>query len=91
MKGLYALLSLPALIPFYGLISDISGYVALYRYWGNWPIFILLLVLGGMKDSGTKALAAELQAKGQSEETMGIAAGCCVLQTAIIVICIRSF
>ena len=91
MIWLYRLICLPSAIPFYGLISDISGYVALYRYWGNWPIFILLLVLGGMKDSGTKALASELQAKGQSEETMGIAAGCCVLQTAIIVICIGSF
>lgn len=85
------LLSLPALIPFYGLLSDISGYVALFRYWGNWPIFILLLVLGGIKDSGTKALASQLQEKGESEEMEGLAAGCCVLQTAIIVICIRSF
>ena len=91
MKGLYLLLSLPALIPFYGLISDICGYIALYRYWGNWPIFILLLILGGMKDSGTKAGASALQARGHSEETMGIAAGCCVLQTAIIVICLWSF
>ena len=91
MKGLYLLLSLPALIPFYGLISDICGYIALYRYWGNWPIFILLLILGGMKDSGTKAGASALQARGHSEETMGIAAGCCVLQTAIIVICFWSF
>ena len=91
MKGLYLPLSLPALIPFYGLISDICGYIALYRYWGNWPIFILLLILGGMKDSGTKAGVSALQARGHSEETMGIAAGCCVLQTAIIVICIASF
>ena len=91
MKGLYLLLSLPALIPFYGLISDISGYVALYRYWGDWPMFVLLLGLGGMKDSGCQSLARELREKGPSETTEAYAAGCCVLQTAIIVICFRSF
>ena len=47
MKGLYTLLSLPGIIPFYGLISDISGYVALYRYWGNWPILSCYSFLAG--------------------------------------------
>ena len=91
MKALYSILCLPSLIPFYGLISDVAGYVGLWRYWGDWGVFIALLVLGGMKDSGTKSLAETLQQKGQCEETMGIAAGCCVLQTIIIVICLRSF
>ena len=91
MQGLYLLLSLPGVIPFYGFISDICGYIALYRYWGDWPIFILLLILGGMKDSVKRAGISALQARGHSEETMRIAAGCSVLQTAIIVICIRSF
>jgi hypothetical protein len=91
MIAVYRLLCLPSLIPFYGLISDISGYVALWRYWGNWSVFVALLVLGGMKDSGTRGLAQSLKEQGHSEGTMAIAAGCCVLQTIIIVVCVRSF
>lgn len=91
MRALYFILSLPALIPFYGLISDIAGYVGLWRYWGDWGVFIALLVLGAMKDSGAKSLAQAVQQNGQCEETMALGAGCCVLQTIIIVISLRSF
>ena len=44
-----------------------------------------------MKDSGTRGLAQSLKEQGHSEGTMAIAAGCCVLQTIIIVVCVRSF
>lgn len=91
MIALYRLLCIPAIIPYYGLISTISGYIALWRYWGDWGIFILLLVLGGMKDSGTTSLAEIVKEQGNTEYAMGVAAGCCVLQTLIIAICIASF
>ena len=92
MKLLYAILSLPALIPFYGLIASIAGYVALFMYWGNWPVFIGLLALGWYKDTRLELLQQVLKEEGiESNLAESIGALCCVLQTTIIIICIRSF
>ena len=92
MKLLYSILSLPAFIPFYGLIASIAGYVALFRYWGNWPVFIGLLALGWYKDTRLELLQQVLKEEGiESNLAESIGALCCVLQTTIIIICIRSF
>tara|TARA_X000000950_G_scaffold120522_1_gene151048 strand:+ start:375 stop:686 length:312 start_codon:yes stop_codon:yes gene_type:complete len=92
MSFLYQILSLPALIPFFGLASEIAGYVALFRYWGNWPVFIGLLALGWYKNTRLELLQEELNKNGlDSKLAEAIGALCCVLQTTIIIICLRSF
>jgi hypothetical protein len=93
MRLLYQILGLPALIiPRYGLIADIAGYVALFRYWGDWPVFIGLLALGWYKDRRLELLQEVLKEEDIGSNVAGsIGALCVVLQTTIIIICIGSF
>ena len=92
MNIIHHILQIPALIPFYGLISTICGYLALYRYWENWFVFASLLILGWIKGIYETSLARDLQEKGYRSDTAPLLGSItCVLQTTIIIIFVRSF
>ena len=81
-----------ALIGGTGLWAFIAFIIGLIRYWGEWGMFIGVIVIKTFESSGTEGLREYIQKYGQeSYESQGLALMTSLLQYLLIWLAIKSF
>ena len=81
-----------ALIGGTGLWAFIAFIVGLIRYWGEWGMFIGVIVIKTFESSGTAGLREYIQKYGQeSYESLGLGLMTSLLQYLLIWFAIKSF
>ena len=87
------IIGMPAIfLPFIGLLSSIAFFVGLFRYWGSWGWFFVLIVMQLFQEAGNTELRNNLKVNGADHfDSKVTVAQLALIQYGIIWIVAKSF